>query len=238
VTTRSAGCGFFFCIFLIRCSGLKKGHTMTGEFIVVDGPDGAGKSTIVARAVEQLQSEGFQVLATREPGGSPFAEMIRGVLLDELAGSADPLTMLNLFSAARLNHLQHTIVPALLRGTSVICDRFDMVTWAYQVIADGNSALVEVFDLLRTRWLEHVKPFYVLLDVSPEVGRARLVGRHEKLNHFDTRPLDWHTRARQGYHGFLCRYAGDYAVIDTDAMTKEEVEQQLLAIVRPLLQAA
>src|SRR5690242_17210385 len=107
---------------------------MRGKFVVVDGGEGAGKSTVVKRVVEHCQAHGRDIIATREPGGSPFAEKIRELILSPDAKAADAEVMFGLFWAARRSHLVETVFPALEEGTSVLCDRFDSSTWAYQIV--------------------------------------------------------------------------------------------------------
>lgn len=146
---------------------------MSGRFITLEGGDGAGKSTQAARLVERLQARGLEVVRTREPGGSPKAERIREVLLSGRAAGHGPMAEAILFSAARIDHLDTLIRPALARGAWVVCDRFADSTRAYQgatgrVPADRLSALERIV-------VGATRPdLTLLLDLPPEVGLARV----------------------------------------------------------------
>jgi len=200
-------------------------------FIVIDGPDGAGKSTVIKRVYEQLLSEGLSVILTREPGGSSYAEKIRELILSDDAHDADPLAMLYLFNAARMEHIEKTIRPALEKNIIVICDRFDSTTFAYQVRASERPDLASLFGVLRMQY-QAVLPYYILLDVPPEIGRARMQNR-EKQNHFDQRDASFHERARGGFKDFLsgfCKPDG-FAIIDATP-TPDMVFEATLAKVK------
>ena len=206
-----------------------------GNFIVIDGPDGAGKSTVIKGVQSALLAEGLPVVLTREPGGSPYAEKVRDVILSDDAEIAEPETMLLLFMAARLEHVAKTIRPALARGKIVLCDRFDSTTYAYQIVAEERPDLAPRFDALRFDYRTTL-PNYILLDVSPEMGRMRLKDRAEKLNHFDKRSSEWHARARQGFQDFLLEVCpeGTYDVVDAE-QAREVVLLDTLAAVRKVL---
>lgn len=206
---------------------------MNNRFIVIDGPDGAGKTTAIKSVVERLRAEGKTVTLTREPGGSPFADKIREVLLSDLAKEADPAAMLHLFVASRIHHLGTVVRPALERGDVVICDRFDSTTYAYQVVAEQRQDLAPIFRIIRNTY-HSTLPYYIVLDVSPETGRMRMRDRG-KQTHLDLRDDGFHTRARAGFKEFLISFcAGDYAIIDGEK-TPEEVAAATLAKVQDVL---
>lgn len=207
---------------------------MIGTFIVVDGPDGAGKSTLIKGVVAALVADGHPVLATREPGGAPFAEAIRELILHEDSAKADPLTMLYLFNAARQEHLVQTVRPALGRGDVVICDRFDSSTYAYQVIGEERPDLGSLFGLLRTQY-QATLPYYLMLDVSPEVGRTRMTDR-AKQNHFDERDAVFHERVRGGFKDFLASFCkpDNFSIINAES-SPEEVLVATLEVVRTVV---
>jgi len=210
-------------------SGVKR-----GSFVVFEGLDGSGKSTVARMVYEQLVAEGAPIILTREPGGSLFAEEIREVILSEGAAKADVLTMLYLFNAARIEHLRKRVQPALEKGVHVLCDRFDASTYAYQVVAGEDPTLASLFAQMRVQY-QSTLPHYIFLSVSPEVGRARMHSRGKK-NHYDRRDAAFHGRVRSGFldfmHGF-CKSDG-VSIIDAER-SLELVYEDALATVRRVL---
>jgi dTMP kinase len=176
---------------------------MRGKFIVLDSGEGAGKTLQLEKAAELF---GDKILVTREPGGSKYAEQIRELILHSIyAQNADAKTLFALFWAARADHLDKTIKPALLEGKTVITDRFDSSTYAYQIIAQGAMELKELFWQMRDVYLGDCKPdLYIYLDVDPSIGLARKSNQGpEELNHFEARKIDFHQRQRLGCKEFM-----------------------------------
>jgi dTMP kinase len=145
---------------------------MTGRFITFEGGEGSGKSTQARLLAAHLRSRGIAVVETREPGGSPFAEALRGFILDPATPAHAPLSEALLFTAARADHLDTTIRPALARGDWVICDRFTDSTRVYQGaaggLADATLATLESLVVGATR-----PDLTVLLDLDAKTGLAR-----------------------------------------------------------------
>lgn len=171
-----------------------------GRFITFEGGEGAGKSTQVRRLAARLAAAGRSVLTTREPGGSPTAEVIRSFLL---SGRARPLGIEGeawLFAAARLDHVAETIRPALAAGTDVICDRFFDSTRVYQGAAGGlDPALV---DRLETLAVGATRPdLTVVIDVPVAVGLARVAGRAGggAVDRFEGEAVAVHEARRRGF---------------------------------------
>lgn len=176
-----------------------------GFFVVLDGGEGSGK-TLLLKKVAELHNE--NIVFTREPGGSMYAEEIRNLILNSSnAKQADANTFFSLFWAARADHLKNIIIPALNDGKIVICDRFDSSTYAYQIVAQGARELKELFWLTREHFLEkgeYEPDIYVYLDVDPETGLARKNKQVDaEKNHFDERELDFHKKLRQGFKEFF-----------------------------------
>lgn len=174
-----------------------------GKLIVVEGGEGSGKSSFVTLFRDDPRFE-----VTREPGGSPYAEHIRALILDPQAKHASGMTMLYLFAAARCDHFEKTIAPALQQGKHVISDRMDASTFAYQIYGQEAFDLKPLFHLLRKSWLSICEPaHYIFFDVTPEIGIGRrhkeMQASSEETNHFDNRKLDFHHRIREGFLEFL-----------------------------------
>jgi dTMP kinase len=174
-----------------------------GKFIVVDSGEGAGKTTQIKRAKDFF---GDKVFLTREPGGSPYAEEIRNIILKSPnAGQANAKTLFALFWAARADHLKNTILPALEEGKTVICDRFDSSTFAYQIVAQGARELENFFWQMRDFYLGDIKPdLYIYFDIDPKIGLARKNGQSaEERNHFEDRQIEFHNALRKGFKEFI-----------------------------------
>ena len=202
-----------------------------GKFIVFEGGEGSGKSTMARRAVAWLEGRGTPAVLTREPGGSPFAEEIRKAILSDAAGGADPEILFHLFWLARREHLRQTVLPALSAGRVVICDRFDASTYAYQVVAQQHPQLRELFWVFRKRYVGADTPhLYIHFDIHPDIGLARAKSRAEKATHFDGRELEFHHRVRQGFHEFL-KSPEEIPAVHIDAgAPMEEVEKAMQGI--------
>lgn len=173
-----------------------------GKFIVVDGCEGAGKTTAIKSLPESLN--GHKINITHEPGGTPFADKIRALILSEDAHDSGAETMFGLMWGARAEHLKNKIIPALSRGETVICDRFDSSTYAYQIKAQGAGHLKDLFWQTRKAYLgEAVPDLYLFFDVEPSLGLQRVSERNEAKTHFDERRLEFHALVREGFKEFL-----------------------------------
>lgn len=193
-----------------------------GTFIVLDGGEGSGKTTVAKEIVKQF---GWGAVYTHEPGGSSYAEKIRDLVLSDEAKSSDAETQFALFWAARRDHLKHVVTPALADGKIVICDRFDSSTYAYQIVAQGNIQLLDLFWKIREHFLKNIEPNkYILLDVSPEVGLARVKNRGDKMTHFDKRKLDFHKKVNKGLKEFITTQIKDGEVVDAEQSLEKVVE--------------
>ena len=176
-----------------------------GRFITFEGGEGAGKSTQAGLLADTLRTAGCDVVVTREPGGSPIAEAIRGLLLDNEAGPRGALTEALLFAAARADHLEALIRPALARGAWVISDRFADSTRAYQ---GGAGALpAGVIDQLEHMVVGDSRPdLTILLDLPAATGLARAQARQRESGRadaaadaFEARDLVYHERLRAAF---------------------------------------
>ncbi len=177
---------------------------MQKNFIVFEGGEGSGKSDKSKYVAEVLRSEGRDVVSTREPGGSQYGELIRELIFHEHGGRADAETLFGLFWAARRDHLQKKIIPALERGTIVISDRFDGSTFAYQICGQEQRQLEDLFWSMREHYVGHWEPsLYILCAVDVSTGLARAKSRADKTTHFDEREIAFHERVQNGFQEFL-----------------------------------
>ncbi len=204
-----------------------------GVFVTFEGGEGAGKSTQIARLAEHLRRGGHRpVLTTREPGGSPRAEAIREALLAGVAKPYGPFAEALLFSAARIDHLDTLIRPALARGEIVLCDRFTDSTRAYQGAAGGIEPAL-LASLERVVVGPTQPDLTLILDLDPEIGLARARARSgpsEEPDRFEAETLDFHRRLREAFLRIAAAEPGRCAVIDAGAEA-EAVEAAIRAVV-------
>ncbi|MFZ1469305.1 MAG: dTMP kinase [Paracoccaceae bacterium] len=170
---------------------------MSGRFLSFEGIDGSGKSTQARRLAEALQTRGHTVTLTREPGGSAGAEEIRRLVLEGATDRWSAETEILLFTAARRDHLEKTIQPALTRGDVVICDRFADSTRIFQGITRGD--LTGVVDRLHDLMIGVEPDLTLLIDLEPAAGLARATARAGAEMRFEDMGLAFQTRAREGF---------------------------------------
>lgn len=168
---------------------------MTGRFITFEGPDGSGKTTQLKYLVNLLESDGHEVVQTREPGGTALAEEIRSILLSGRVKS-DKAELL-LFAAARADHVENLIKPAIAAGKIVVCDRFADSSYAYQGAARGMQSDVEELERFTLRGFE--PDFTLFFHVTLEESMRRLFNRSEDRNIFDTFARDFKKAVYNGY---------------------------------------
>jgi dTMP kinase len=205
---------------------------MSGLFISFEGIDGAGKSTHIEGLAEAFRAQGRRVTLTREPGGTPLAEKLRTLVLND---AMDPMTEALLVFAARRDHLQQLIEPALARGDVVLCDRFTDATFAYQGGGRG-------FDLDMLGWLERQvqalpgtntlrqPELTIWFDLDPAIAAQRLAGARVP-DKFEAQPLEFFRRVAAGYGARLAQAPQRFARIDA-ARSREAVWLDVLAAVR------
>ena len=206
----------------------------TGRFISFEGIDGSGKSTQARLLAEHLAAKGRDVILTREPGGSPGAEEIRALVLQGDPDRWSAETEALLFTAARRDHLERTILPALDRGAVVICDRFADSTRMYQGLSRGD--LRAVVDQLHALMIGVEPDMTVLIDMDPEVGLARAKGRRGAEERFEDFGADLQRRMRAGFLALAGEFPARFRVIDGNA-DPEVVATRVRAAVAPMLEA-
>ncbi len=214
------------------------GRRPPGRFITLEGGEGAGKSVQARRLEARRKNLGIEVVRTREPGGSPHAEALRKLILAGVARRFGPEGEALMFSAARIDHLDATIVPALERGQWVVSDRFADSTRAYQGAA-GELPAAYIAELERVVVGAHRPDLTLILDLPPEAGLARAAVRRGEggADRFESEGLAFHRILRQAYLDIAAAEPERCAVIDA-ARSEDEVEAQIWAQVEARLDPA
>ncbi|SMB89295.1 thymidylate kinase [Thermanaeromonas toyohensis ToBE] len=208
---------------------------MKGVFITFEGPDGAGKTTQLNLLANHLQQEGYKVLCTREPGGTPLAEDIRRILLSPWEEEIYGLTEVFLYAASRVQHVKKKILPALAEGKVVLCDRFTDSTLAYQ--GYGRGIELELLHRLNDLATGGLKPAVtLLLDLPPEEGlrRGKKGGGGTRMDRLEQEDLTFHYRVRQGFLALARQEPRRIKIIDA-RQPVEKVFAEVLAAVSPWL---
>ena len=191
---------------------------MTGLFITFEGIEGCGKTTQIHLLAKRLEAAGHAVVLTREPGGCPIADQVRAILLDAANTAMVPLAELLLYAAARAQHVQEVISPALAAGRIVLCDRFTDATIAYQGYGRGlDLPTIEKLNLLATGGL--APRLTLLIDCPAELGLARARARiaaqtGAREERFELESLRFHERVRAGYLELAQAAPERFAVVD------------------------
>jgi len=220
-------------------------HLHRGKFITFEGLDGCGKSTQAERLAAVLREQGFEVLVTREPGGTATGEKIRHLLLDTSTSGLSPFAELALMFASRAQHIEEVIQPALAQGQLVLCDRFTDSTEAYQ--GGGRKLGSEPVLALHRILCGNLKPELTILmdsDVAASVERARRrnrrrdpTGRGENENRFEQESRAFFGRVRNTYLAIAAREPGRVAVVDARG-SADETHAQIVKVVRRKLKLA
>lgn len=208
---------------------------MTGLFITLEGPEGAGKSTNREYLAQRLRDHGLDVVLTREPGGTPLAERIRELLLTPADERMDSDTELLLVFAARAQHLAQVIRPALSRGAIVLCDRFTDATYAYQ--GGGRGLSVQRIEQLEHFVQGEMRPDLTLIfDLPVEVGLSRAAARG-RLDRFEQEGLGFFEAVRSAYLKRAGQNLKRYRVVDA-GQSLAAVQQDLDVLLPELLERA
>ena len=201
----------------------------TGTFITFEGIDGSGKSTQARMLADALRALGQDVVLTREPGGSPGAEEIRALVLEGDPERWSAETEILLFTAARRDHLERTIEPALAAGKTVICDRFADSTRMYQGLSRGD--LRAIVDQLHKLMIGREPDLTILIDMDPDTGLQRALSRKGHEERFEDFGPDLQRRMRAGFLALADEFSGRFRVID-GARPIESIAEDVLGVVR------
>ena len=185
-----------------------------GAFITFEGIDGSGKSTQLKRLAEALKAAGHDVVVTREPGGSEGAEEIRSLVLEGATDRWSAETEILLFTAARRDHMERTILPALEAGKIALCDRFADSTRMYQGLSRGD--LRALVDQLHDLMIGREPDLTVLIDMDPATGLARAKGRQTAEERFEDFGQELQNKMRAGFLDLSREFADRYRIIDGD----------------------
>ena len=208
-----------------------------GIFITIEGPEGAGKTTIIEMLLEKLESEGYPIMKTREPGGIEIAEQIRNVILNKNNTAMDGRTEALLYAAARRQHLVEKVLPAIEQGFIVLCDRFIDSSLAYQGFARGIG-MDEVYSI-NTFAIDNRMPDATLyFDIDPEIGMKRINDhKGREVNRLDLENLEFHRKVREGYQLLSRKYSNRIIEIDASQPLQkvyEIAESKIRSIIQDL----
>ena len=201
---------------------------LSGKFISFEGIDGCGKSTQAKLLSEKLISCGHKILLTREPGGSDGAEEIRNLLLTGNTDRWSAETEILLFTAARRDHLERTILPALENGLAVLCDRFSDSTRVYQGVTRGD--LRNLVDQLDSAMIPRQPDITVLIDLDPTISLARAIERSNNEARFEDFGVEMQIKLREGFLTLAHEFPNRFMVIDgssTEAAVAENISKRL-----------
>ncbi|MEO0568930.1 MAG: dTMP kinase [Pseudomonadota bacterium] len=207
--------------------------SQSGLFITFEGIDGSGKSTQTRLLADHLRNNGRDVILTREPGGSEGAEDIRKLLLEGATDRWSAETELLLFMAARRDHLERLINPAVEAGQIVICDRFVDSTRMYQGLSRGD--LRQAVDMLHNLMIGKEPDLTVLIDLDPEVGLKRALSRGGEEERFEAFGVNLQAKMRQGFLALAEEFSDRFLIVDGNR-TVEEIASDVRSHVDAALQ--
>lgn len=199
-------------------------------FITIEGPEGSGKSSVTKKVVERLEKEGFEVVLTREPGGTPIAEEIRNVILDKKNTAMDPVTEALLYAASRRQHLVEKVWPLSKAGKIVISDRFLDSSLAYQGGA-RNLGIDKVLAMNMFATEGYYPDVTLLFDIDPRIGLARIAAnKNREVNRLDLEKIEFHDNVRKTFLSLAERFKDRFVILDASKPFDDVVEDAYKAI--------
>lgn len=203
-------------------------------FITLEGPEGSGKTTAIEATVQKLIEMGYEIVRTREPGGTPISEEIRNVILDKKNTSMDSRTEALLYAASRRQHLVEKVWPALKEGKIVICDRYLDSSLAYQGGARGLG-IDEVLSINLFATENTWPDLTLLFDLPPEEGLKRInANSNREVNRLDLEKIEFHNKVRESFLLLAKRYPERFVIIDASKNREEVAKQTLEAVLSRL----
>ena len=188
---------------------------MAGQFITFEGGEGSGKSSQINILKSKLIDKGIDVVCTREPGGTPSAEILRELVTTGEVNKWEPMTEALLMFASRYEHTKNLIIPSLENGKWVLCDRFYHSTYAYQGLGHGLG--LKAMEALKKISIGEIEPDLVFfLDIDPMEGIKRTMSRHTNEDRFEKMDISFHTKLRDAFLGFSKTYSENSVVINAD----------------------
>ena len=207
---------------------------MESLFITFEGPEGAGKTTIINMVTEEFQKRGLDFISTREPGGIRIAESIRNIILDPENTEMDIRTEALLYAAARRQHLAEKVLPALEEGKIVLCDRFIDSSLAYQGVGRGIG-IDEIYQINEFAINGLMPQVTIYFDLDPKIGLQRVHQADEReINRLDLEELDFHLKVQSGYYEIIKREPNRFKVIDASRSIEEVYEATLQAVLEKI----
>ena len=205
-----------------------------GLFIVFEGGEGAGKSTILDKIYDWMNTEDISCIKTREPGGIKISEQIRSIILDNNNTEMDERTEALLYAAARRQHLVEKIIPALNEGKVVLCDRFIDSSLAYQGYARGIG-MDEILEINKFAIGEYMPNLSIFFDLEPSEGLKRInIDNNREVNRLDNEKIDFHNKVREGYYKILEKDKDRIVKVDA-SKTIDEVYEDVKYIITECL---
>lgn len=202
------------------------------RFISFEGGEGSGKTTLIEMLANELNLLGYDIVKTREPGGSKIAEEIRNVILNIDNVNMDYMTEALLLAASRRQHLTEVIIPALNEDKIVICDRYVDSSLAYQGYARGLG-IKEVYEINKYATEGILPDLTIYIDIDPSVGLSRIKSNHRKVDRLDLEAMTFHKKVREGYLELAEMFKDRFRVIDGDRKPTEiyeDIKKEVLKV--------
>jgi len=205
-----------------------------GLFITLEGPEGAGKTTIIDMLLNYYQEQEKKIIKTREPGGIPISEKIRSIILDPKHTEMDARTEALLYAAARRQHLVEKVIPALQSGAIILCDRFIDSSLAYQGFARGID-MEEIWQINQFAIGDVMPELTIYFDLDPRVGLARINNTSgREINRLDLEKIEFHELVQQGYYRVIEKFPERIVKVDA-SKSLEQVFHDTIDIINRFL---
>lgn len=199
-------------------------------FITIEGPEGSGKSSVTRKVAERLEKEGYDIVFTREPGGTDISEQIRNIILDKNNTKMDPMTEAMLYAASRRQHLVEKVWPLSNEGKIVISDRYLDSSLAYQGGARGLG-IDNILQLNNFATEGSFPDLTLLFDIDPRIGLKRIAANAKReVNRLDLEKIEFHDSVRKTFLSLANRFKDRYVIIDASKPFDEVVEDTYIAI--------